>query len=78
MILTPENIKTAREKKQLSKQDLADLIGVSEKSIQFYENGERVPKHDKVVKLINVLDIDISTNVPEKQKINEVKPLPFI
>jgi transcriptional regulator with XRE-family HTH domain len=63
MILTPEILKKYRTKKGLSQQEVADFIGTSQKSYQYYETGERKPKQDKVLKLIEILEIKSGTNV---------------
>lgn len=63
MELTPEILKKHRLKKGFSQQQVADAIGTTQKSYQYYETGERNPKHDKVLKLIEVLEINDRTNV---------------
>ena len=65
MLLTPEILKINRAKKGLSQQAVADAIGVTLKSYQYYEAGDRNPKYDKVKKLVELLDIDLVTNVPQ-------------
>lgn len=73
MILTPKKITEYREKKGLSPEDLALLVGVSGKSIRYYESGERIPKHDKVLKIIKELGIEEGTNVTN----NDSRLIPF-
>lgn len=65
MVLTPEELREARTLKGLSQTEVAELIGVSLKSYQFYESGQRNPKIDKVNKLIEVLEMQ-KTIVPNK------------
>lgn len=65
MLLTPELIRKGRQRKGLTQQAVADAIGVTLKSYQYYESGDRNPKHDKVIKLMGLLDI--GTNVGESQ-----------
>lgn len=57
MELTPEEMYKLRTSKGLSQQQVADLIGVSQRSYSMYERGEMVPKHAKMVKLLEVLEV---------------------
>lgn len=47
----------ARKDRGLSQEQVANIIGVSQKSYSMYESGERNPKHDKIVKLERLFDI---------------------
>lgn len=67
MLLTPEILIQKRKAKGLSQKEVADAIGVSQASYQYYETGERNPKHDKVQKLLQVLDIG-TTNIVKAPK----------
>lgn len=52
--MTPEKFKTERERLRSTAQEMADLIGVSRRTIFYYENGQRkIPF--TVEKLINAL-----------------------
>lgn len=55
-----ENLKSIREKRRLSQKKLADLTGVSQASINYWESGARTPKIEQVQKLASVLNIDIN------------------
>lgn len=44
-------LKTLRVKNQLSRKQIADLIGVSVSTIGLYESGERLPSLPMIVKL---------------------------
>lgn len=44
-------IKERREKRGLTKKDLADMVGVSERAIDYYEAGKREPRAS-ILKLI--------------------------
>ena len=38
-----ENLKTAREKKQISQYELADMVGLTQTAIAYFELGSKVP-----------------------------------
>lgn len=68
--------KTLREQRiklGLSQQKVADSIGVTLKSYQYYEAGDRNPKYDKLVKLEQVLGIKLVTNVPRNTLAEEAE-----
>ena len=50
--------KRAREKKSLSQQDLADMIGVTDGTISNYEKGVAFPRWDTMKKLCDILNVD--------------------
>lgn len=52
-----ERLKEARIRKNLSQQELGDLIGVSKVSICGYEKGNRTPNINNFIQLINILEI---------------------
>lgn len=52
-----ERIKQARKKKNLSQQDLGNLLGVSKVSICGYEKGVRIPTMENFLQLIDILDL---------------------
>lgn len=60
------NLKELRVKKGLTQAELAEKVGVSENTIQNWENGKTVPKGDNWNQYLNALDI---TNFSEMQKI---------
>lgn len=59
MEILPHSLKSNRLKKKLSQQQVADYIGVSQRTYGMYEQGVRKPKHDKVVKLMEILDVKV-------------------
>jgi transcriptional regulator with XRE-family HTH domain len=67
MELTGDILKKSRAKKGYSQQQVADYIGVTKKSYQYYEGNDRNPKVEKVNKLIEYLDIEKETNVPHEK-----------
>ena len=53
-----ERIKMARKNKELTQQELGDILGVSKVSICGYENGTRVPTVENFVQLLDVLEVE--------------------
>lgn len=54
----PERLKKARIEKNLTQEQLADLIGVAKSTLNGYEKGNREPDFFKIKKLIEVLEVD--------------------
>ena len=52
-------IKDTREAKGLSRRKLADLAGISPTSYNDYESGENPIPFDRLLKIIDVLELDI-------------------
>lgn len=50
-------IKELRDKKNMSQEDLADLIGVTKQMISHYEGGINVPRGAKIKKIAEVFGI---------------------
>lgn len=48
---TPEDLIKLRSDKNLSQQEVADFVGVSQKAYSSWEKGTSKPKHDRVSKL---------------------------
>lgn len=56
-----KNLKYIRDDQKISQQYIADKIGVDRSTIGCWENGKADPSMSNVVKLAEVLDIDIVT-----------------
>ncbi|HCW54565.1 MAG TPA: hypothetical protein DG753_12710 [Clostridium sp.] len=52
-----------RQDKKLSQQELADLIGLSQTSMQRYESGQREPSIKVLKKISEILEVPLSTIV---------------
>lgn len=52
-----ERLKTLRTTNRLSQRELADRIGVGKSQISYYENGERFPSVDVLIKLSDVFRV---------------------
>lgn len=55
-----KKIYDARRAKNLSQKELGDLLGVSNKAVSKWENGDSVPKTATLIKLGQVLDLDVN------------------
>lgn len=51
-------IKEERLKREMSQQQLGDLLGVTKVSVCGYENGTRTPTMETFLKLIDILNIE--------------------
>ena len=65
-LLLGNNIKTLRENKKESQQDLADILGVSSKLISCYELGTRKISEEKTKIIAEHYGIDVETLVNEE------------
>jgi len=52
-------IKTARLKKGLTQQDLAEIVDVTPVSISYYESGKKKPSFEKIKTICTELGISI-------------------
>lgn len=55
-----ENIKAIRKKNKLSQKQLANLVGVSQAAIYYYESGKRDINMEMLSKMAKVLNVSIS------------------
>lgn len=51
-------LKQARENRELSRDQLADLLGVTNSAISNYENGISSPKEEILLKIFDVLKVE--------------------
>lgn len=58
-VFSGDNLRQIRERKALSQQDLADMIGRTKSSISRYETGENVPDANVVWQLSGALRCQI-------------------
>lgn len=52
-----ERIRLARKNKNMSQQELGDLLGVSKVSVCGYEKGVRIPTMENFLQLLDILDL---------------------
>lgn len=54
-----EKVKSARSELGLSQKQLAELVGVSSRSIQVYERGEKMPRQSTMFRLAKALKVSV-------------------
>src|SRR5271163_4752127 len=54
-MFTPTRLTTARERRRLTKKDLAEAVGVSAHAILRYESGENAPTEEVLERLSRIL-----------------------
>lgn len=64
-----QTIKTAREMRKMTQEELAKKVRVGTQTIEKYESGEQIPSTQTILKLSTVLDIAAS-DLLEKQQAN--------
>jgi len=64
-------IKELREARGILQQELADIVGVSSLTISRYENGQREPKLDIMVKLADYFEVSLAYILGINSKIAE-------
>lgn len=52
-----ENLKTARERKNMTQKEVADSIGVAKSTYSLYESGQREPNVQTIKKISDVLNV---------------------
>ncbi len=65
--LSPERLIELRNRKGFSQQEVANLVGVSQRSYSMWERGENKPKHASLLKLLEVLEVSntsITDSIP--------------
>lgn len=59
-----EQIRSAREAKNLSQEALAEYLGVSRQAVSKWENGTAVPQGANMTALIEILELDVEKEEP--------------
>ena len=54
-------IKAAREKKQLTQEQLAELVDLSPMHVSVIERGIKLPKLETLINIANILDVSADT-----------------
>ena len=61
-------IKELRKEKQLTQEQLAEILGVTNRSISRWENGVNMPDFDLVIELANYFDVSIEELLDGERK----------
>ncbi len=56
-----ENLKIAREKKNMTQKEIADIIGVAKSTYSLYESGNREPNVQTIKKIADALNVSADT-----------------
>ena len=70
-------IKSFRESRDMTQDDLADLLNTTRQSISRYENGERKANQDLLFELASIFKVSLDDFFPEREfpkKISQVTP----
>ena len=67
------NIKTLREERKLTQEQVAEELGVSFQAVSSWERDEYRPDTDKLIRLAEVLDVSVSAIAEEKRRVFKTK-----
>jgi transcriptional regulator with XRE-family HTH domain len=65
-----ENLKTARNQKHFTQEELGNMIGVSRVCMAYFENGTRVPSVAILKELADILDVSTDWLLDRKEYSN--------
>lgn len=63
------------EEKDKTQKDLADYVGVSPASVNFWFNGKKIPKIDKIKKIASFFHVDVSELLSDPDSPPPAKPV---
>ncbi|SFO16712.1 DNA-binding transcriptional regulator, XRE-family HTH domain [Algoriphagus ornithinivorans] len=69
------HLKKIREEKKMSQQEVADLIGISQKTLSNMESGKTIPNIFQLVKIKEIYNVDL-LEILEKERIYLTNPPP--
>ena len=67
------NIKTLREERKLTQEQVAESVGVSFQAVSSWERDEYKPDTDKLLKLAELFDVSVSRVVEERANVFKTK-----
>ena len=68
------NLKLLRQEKKISQQKLADALGLSQQSINHYENHKIEPDIGTLIKLADIFDTSIDYIVGHTEIVRRIEP----
>ncbi len=71
-ILFGQYVKDHREKKGYTQQQLAELLGVTPKSISYIERGENYPSPENLFELAKILDMSLDEFIFSHKKFDKI------
>ncbi len=63
-----ENIKTCRENRHLTREELARKMRMGPRKIEEYESGKQIPSNETLLRLSTILDIPASVLIDAGQE----------
>ncbi|MCM1183838.1 MAG: helix-turn-helix domain-containing protein [Roseburia sp.] len=69
---TGQFIKTLRREKQMTQEQLAEIMGVTNRSVSRWENGVNMPDFDLVMELANYFDVGIEELLDGERKTDRI------
>lgn len=63
-----DNMRVLREQKNLSKSELAQLVGVSHAAISYFESGQKMPNAVTAAKIAKKLDTTVEDLVNNERR----------
>lgn len=61
------NLKTIREERGLTQQELADGIQISQSAIARYETGDQTPRLETLIKMANFLNVRVDELLDQRK-----------
>ena len=77
MVRFPEKLREARKAKELNQTELAQAVGLTQRSLTAYERGHVIPRPNVIRKLADALDVTVeyltndNTDDPDANRANE-------
>lgn len=66
-----EQLKKKRKELDLSQESVADKVGISRRTLAYYESGERIPNAENLILLCNFYSLDINKLISQDINIAE-------
>ena len=54
-----QRLRELREAREMTQREIADLLGLTPKAIGFYEQGQREPAQEALLKLSDIFDVSV-------------------
>lgn len=64
-------MKELRKKKGLTQTELADMLGIKQSTVAMWENGKSMPGTNTLIRLADILDVDMRTLAESFPKMNK-------
>lgn len=71
----PEKLKLLRTSSNLTQKDFAKKIGVSQSSVNYWENGQRIPSIEAAAKISNYFGITIESLLDSSNNVMKLNPI---